>query len=272
MGNGCAGTQGRRNHDHFGYLLIRSAVFASCLIMDFQAVHALGSQGYPEGDQPKRGLRDLTRRRGDAVDTTGQRSRNQSENKDRRSTNHRGHRGHRERQCDFPLCPLCPLWFSDSHAFFFFFGVAISLGGTEKLNLSGTKMDSLGGGAAFTRLVIACCYDFMDILRASAPPREPIAAFRINSLVLTGRAPAPKAFASKARKPAMAGARSHSERWLSRRRSYMAISPARHHAAVHRQHGARDPSSGWGGEKQDRSDDIFRLSDATEGMEGIEGG
>ncbi len=40
-----------------------------------------------------------------------------------------------------------------------------------------TKIYSLGGSAAFTRWVIACCDDFMDILRASAPPREPIAGF-----------------------------------------------------------------------------------------------
>ncbi len=41
-------------------------------------------------------------------------------------------------------------------------------------------MDSLGGRAAFTRWVIACCYDFMDFLRASAPPRESIAGFRFS--------------------------------------------------------------------------------------------
>ncbi len=43
-----------------------------------------------------------------------------------------------------------------------------------------TKANSAGGDAAFTRWDrwgIACCYDFTDILRASAPPREPIADF-----------------------------------------------------------------------------------------------
>jgi hypothetical protein len=67
------------------------------------------SQSESESIDPKRGLRDLTRRRGDAEDTP--------------------------------------------------------------------KADSPGGGAAFTRWVITCCYDFMGILRASAPPREPIAGF-----------------------------------------------------------------------------------------------
>jgi hypothetical protein len=31
--------------------------------------------------------------------------------------------------------------------------------------------------------VITCCYDFMDILRASAPPREPIADFILENAV-----------------------------------------------------------------------------------------